>query len=211
MNNSIWKNFSLSTGPVRFPDDSSYGLLQQQQRREQQRKALSHIIDKQAVINSPYEPIQITRRPVPQTRYTDTNDQHQILAALANHAKRVQNNEFQKNTYTPTYTHNRIDDNDDDYQHHTPTPVVDYEKKEYNFAYAVKDHHSGDDFSHSQKQENGAVQGSYKVRLPDGRLQITKYIADEKGLLHIPVIPLLLTTRVHTWFIAHVFVLREKN
>jgi hypothetical protein len=164
---------------VRFPDDPSYGLLQQQQRREQQRKALSHIIDKQAVINSPYEPIQITQRPVPQTRYTDTADQHQILAALANHAKRVQNNEFQKNTYTPTYTHNRIDDDDDDDYHITP---ADFEKKEYNFAYAVKDHHSGDDFSHSQKQENGAVQGSYKVRLPDGRLQITKYIADEKGI-----------------------------
>lgn len=183
MNNSKIK---FSTGPVRFPDDPSFSRLQYQ-RREQQRQALSHIIDNQAVVNSPYEPLPITRRPPPQSRYTDTADQHQILAALANHAKRVQNNEFQRNTYSPTYTSNRIDEDDnhqegDDDYHASPT---DYQKKEYNFAYSVKDIHSGDDFSHNQKQENGAVQGSYKVRLPDNRIQITKYIADEKGKLKL--------------------------
>ena len=36
-------------------------------------------------------------------------------------------------------------------------------------------------FSHTQKQENGAVEGSYKVQLPDGRTQIVKYIADSNG------------------------------
>lgn len=184
---------------MRFPEDPSFNRIQQQQRT---RNALSHIIDKQALINSPYDPLPITRRPPPlQTRYTDTADQHQILAALANHAKRVQNNEFQRNTYSPTYTSNRIDD-DENQHHHQQVQVIhdidgdfntspavspaavdfdDFDKKEYNFAYAVKDAHSGDDFSHNQKQENGAVQGSYKVRLPDNRIQITKYIADEKG------------------------------
>lgn len=122
--------------------------------------------------------MQIARTPPLQTRYTNTADQRQILLALANHAKRVQNNEFQNNVPSPTYT-NRIDDKDRnvDYQ----TLATDFDKKQYNFAFAVKDLNSGDDFSHSQRQENGKVQGSYKVRLPDNRIQITKYIADEKG------------------------------
>lgn len=149
------------------------------QQQLQRNNAVAHIIDKQVLINSPYNQLQVARRPPIQTRYTNTADQRQILLALANHAKRVQNNEFQNNVHSPTYT-NRIDDDDDqgdDYQ----TLASDFEKKQYNFAYAVKDSYSGDDFSHSQKQENGKVQGSYKVRLPDNRIQITKYVADEKG------------------------------
>lgn len=51
--------------------------------------------------------------------------------------------------------------------------------KQYRFSYAVKDHTSGDDFSHTQRQQNGAVQGNYKVQLPDGRMQIVKYTADD--------------------------------
>lgn len=60
-----------------------------------------------------------------------------------------------------------------------PAPSYDDNKKKYRFSYAVKDGISGDDFSHTQKQENGAVQGSYKVHLPDGRVQIVKYTADD--------------------------------
>jgi len=44
----------------------------------------------------------------------------------------------------------------------------------YEFSYTVRDKASGDDFSHSQQQKNGAVQGSYKVQLPDGRTQVVK-------------------------------------
>ncbi|XP_035788260.1 ras-interacting protein RIP3-like [Anopheles albimanus] len=55
-------------------------------------------------------------------------------------------------------------------------------KKNYVFSYAVKDSASGDDFSHTQQQQmDGAVKGSYKVQLPDGRMQIVKYIADNNG------------------------------
>lgn len=54
-------------------------------------------------------------------------------------------------------------------------------KKHYAFSYTVRDHASGDDFSHSQQQKNGAVSGSYQVQLPDGRVQIVKYTADDNG------------------------------
>lgn len=59
------------------------------------------------------------------------------------------------------------------------TSSSNHDKKQYRFSYAVKDGKSGDDFSHSQKQENGAVQGSYKVQLPDGRVQLVRYTADD--------------------------------
>lgn len=50
-----------------------------------------------------------------------------------------------------------------------------YNKKHYAFSYVVRDHESGDDFSHHQQQQrDGAVKGSYKVQLPDGRTQVVK-------------------------------------
>jgi hypothetical protein len=78
---------------------------------------------------------------------------------------------------TQSHYLNRIDETSDDHE----TAPTNIEKKHYQYAYAVKDRQSGDDFSHVQKQENGAVKGSYKVRLPDGRIQITKYTADDTG------------------------------
>lgn len=54
-------------------------------------------------------------------------------------------------------------------------------KKHYAFSYTVRDRSSGDDFSHTQQQKDGAVRGSYQVQLPDGRLQIVKYTADDNG------------------------------
>ncbi|XP_050555945.1 uncharacterized protein LOC118276938 isoform X3 [Spodoptera frugiperda] len=59
--------------------------------------------------------------------------------------------------------------------------------KEYNhgenyaFSYTVKDHKTGDDFSHSQQSTGSATNGEYRVRLPDGRMQIVSYTADENG------------------------------
>ncbi|XP_075214069.1 uncharacterized protein LOC142320251 [Lycorma delicatula] len=53
--------------------------------------------------------------------------------------------------------------------------------KNYAFSYAVKDHQSGDDFSHSQAHDGKATQGEYRVKLPDGRIQVVSYTADNKG------------------------------
>ncbi|XP_059620576.1 uncharacterized protein LOC132264396 [Phlebotomus argentipes] len=55
------------------------------------------------------------------------------------------------------------------------------QKKNFAFSYSVKDAASGDDFSHTQQQKDGAVSGSYKVHLPDGRTQIVRYRADDNG------------------------------
>lgn len=45
----------------------------------------------------------------------------------------------------------------------------------------MRDHKTGDDFSHSQQSTGSATNGEYRVRLPDGRMQIVSYTADENG------------------------------
>lgn len=40
---------------------------------------------------------------------------------------------------------------------------------------------TGDDFSHTQSQNAKATNGEYRVKLPDGRLQIVSYTADKNG------------------------------
>lgn len=55
------------------------------------------------------------------------------------------------------------------------------EPKNYAFSYKVVDHLTGDDFSHTQSQNSRATNGEYRVKLPDGRVQIVSYIADKNG------------------------------
>lgn len=45
----------------------------------------------------------------------------------------------------------------------------------------MKDQKTGDDFSHSQRSSGSATNGEYRVRLPDGRMQVVSYTADENG------------------------------
>ena len=50
----------------------------------------------------------------------------------------------------------------------------------YNFAWAVKDEYSYNDYSHSETSDDkGYVTGVYKTLLPDGRTQIVNYKADD--------------------------------
>ena len=61
--------------------------------------------------------------------------------------------------------------------HHTiatTTPSPPQEAKPYAFDYGVKDEYSGANFGHSEKSDGNAVQGSYQVALPDGRIQIVR-------------------------------------
>ncbi len=51
----------------------------------------------------------------------------------------------------------------------------------YNFAWAVKDEPSYNDYAHSEKSDGNVVTGEYRVLLPDDRTQIVTYKADDYG------------------------------
>ncbi|KAK9886855.1 hypothetical protein WA026_018504 [Henosepilachna vigintioctopunctata] len=84
----------------------------------------------------------------------------QISAALSNHANKVLGRPV------PVYS--------------ATVPFID-EQKKYAFSYKVVDHLTGDDFSHTQSQNEKATRGEYRVKLPDGRVQIVSYTADKDG------------------------------
>ena len=48
-----------------------------------------------------------------------------------------------------------------------------FQPKPYSFTYGVKDDYSGNDFSRMEERgDHGVTKGSYKVALPDGRIQV---------------------------------------
>ena len=61
--------------------------------------------------------------------------------------------------------------------YHEPAPVP----PKYAYEYAVKDDYSSANFGHSETRDGYATSGSYRVALPDGRVQIVTYRADENG------------------------------
>jgi hypothetical protein len=54
-------------------------------------------------------------------------------------------------------------------------------KKDYEFGYHVADYKTGNNFGHVQKTEKAGTKGEYQILLPDGRVQIVKYRADDSG------------------------------
>ncbi|XP_066948546.1 pro-resilin-like [Macrobrachium rosenbergii] len=48
----------------------------------------------------------------------------------------------------------------------------------YDFNWAVRDESSENDFGHQEARDGENTQGSYYVRLPDGRLQTVKYFVE---------------------------------
>ncbi|CAL4126069.1 unnamed protein product, partial [Meganyctiphanes norvegica] len=51
----------------------------------------------------------------------------------------------------------------------------------FEFAYAVKDDYTGNDFAHDESSDGHVTSGSYRVALPDGRTQIVTYTADHEN------------------------------
>ena len=51
----------------------------------------------------------------------------------------------------------------------------------YNYAYAVADDYSQANFAASEQRDGYATSGSYRVNLPDGRVQVVTYTADQNG------------------------------
>ncbi|XP_058117041.1 uncharacterized protein LOC131285511 [Anopheles ziemanni] len=114
----------------------------------------------------PYETLALKERHQKMVRFSGPDGQivKPVYQALAKHAARVLGKGY------------AVEDIDSFNEASTNV------KKNYVFSYAVKDSASGDDFSHTQQQQtDGAVKGSYKVQLPDGRMQIVKYVADNNG------------------------------
>merc|ERR1719205_383737 len=68
---------------------------------------------------------------------------------------------------------------------YAPAPVYKEEKlppQPFQYEYGVKDDYSGNAFAKTESQNDlGQVQGSYKVNLPDGRVQTVTYHADHEG------------------------------
>jgi len=66
-----------------------------------------------------------------------------------------------------------------------PAPYKHEEKlppQPYAYQYGVKDEYSGAAFEKTENQDSyGKVDGSYRVNLPDGRVQIVTYHADHEG------------------------------
>merc|ERR1719326_1288586 len=72
-----------------------------------------------------------------------------------------------------------------------PKPVAPYKEPEvfppqpYEYKYGVADDYSKSAFDKVETQdEYGKVVGSYKVNLPDGRVQVVSYVADENGVVY---------------------------
>ncbi|EFX82388.1 hypothetical protein DAPPUDRAFT_223849 [Daphnia pulex] len=53
----------------------------------------------------------------------------------------------------------------------------------YSFGYDVQDKESYNDFEHNEKSDYNVVSGSYRVVLPDSRVQIVTYKADANGYI----------------------------
>ena len=51
--------------------------------------------------------------------------------------------------------------------------LLQLKSKGYEFAYAVKDGHHGDDFFHKERRQGKKTVGEYRVLLPDGRTQVS--------------------------------------
>jgi hypothetical protein len=77
--------------------------------------------------------------------------------------------------YRPVPNNNNNNNNDiDPYRDSPPQP--------YAYKYGVQDVHTGASFDKQEEQDGyGNLQGSYRVNLPDGRVQVVTYRATAEG------------------------------
>ena len=54
-------------------------------------------------------------------------------------------------------------------------------EKYYQYGYQVEDHYTGDYHGHMEHTAGHLTKGEYKVKLPDGRVQVVSYEADHAG------------------------------
>ncbi|KAL4702119.1 hypothetical protein ACJJTC_015242 [Scirpophaga incertulas] len=188
-------------GPVLFPNDApppprpplivtSRPLTESIARSElnnsiSEQSRISNVIRPLFRINDykPYDYALASSAPLTSGDFEDRTALPPIYRAISDHAnQRVldvqrQNNRYDYQVNEPVnynrYKSNVVDRHEDDGR--------DDQNNNYAFSYTVKDHKTGDDFSHSQHSSGSATNGEYRVRLPDGRMQIVSYTADENG------------------------------
>ncbi|XP_042894225.1 cuticle protein 21-like [Penaeus japonicus] len=59
-----------------------------------------------------------------------------------------------------------------------PPPTYKQPGWPFDFAYAVRDDYSGNDYAHQQTSDGHVTSGSYHVVLPDGRTEMVSFEAD---------------------------------
>ncbi|XP_047482586.1 cuticle protein 21-like [Penaeus chinensis] len=59
-----------------------------------------------------------------------------------------------------------------------PPPTYKQPGMPFEFAYAVQDDYSGNNYAHQQTSDGHVTSGSYSVALPDGRTEIVEFTAD---------------------------------
>ncbi|XP_061725260.1 GATA zinc finger domain-containing protein 4-like isoform X2 [Cydia pomonella] len=116
-----------------------------------------------------YEQEQPTLPPIYRAISDHANKNLRQLQKIPTHNS---NYKIKEPDYPRQYESNNVNDDDNN----------DYNQAQnYAFSYIVRDQKTGDDFSHSQHSSGSATNGEYRVRLPDGRMQIVSYTADENG------------------------------
>ncbi|XP_068247596.1 uncharacterized protein [Palaemon carinicauda] len=108
---------------------------------------------------------------------------------------KINNQEFYKyNTPEPydsykTYKHESSDNHksfvsssyDVPKSHPTESPYKHEKAKKYDYRYNVGSIYHGTAYRHQEKSDGSTVHGEYRVRLPDGRLQVVTYTADHEN------------------------------
>ena len=62
-----------------------------------------------------------------------------------------------------------------------PYSQEEHHEKYYQYGYQVEDHYTGDYHGHMEHTAGHLTKGEYKVKLPDGRVQVVSYEADHAG------------------------------
>ncbi|XP_045507831.1 GATA zinc finger domain-containing protein 14-like [Colias croceus] len=119
----------------------------------------------------PRPPLVVTSRPLAESVARSELNNTVAASTYVRPVYRQNYNGLRLVTQQPTASQYNVPDRDLDYN----------EGQNYAFSYIVKDQKTGDDFSHKQESSGSATNGEYRVRLPDGRVQIVSYTADENG------------------------------
>jgi hypothetical protein len=51
----------------------------------------------------------------------------------------------------------------------------------FHTSYHISDYRTGNSYGHQQTKNKDEITGQYSILLPDGRIQTTKYFADDSG------------------------------